>query len=158
SDPGTEGEAGDPDARCIRIDRLHPVEGCCRIRKLALPAGVCPLRASDTAEVEAQGREASAREDVEQVVDDLVVHRPAVLRVRMQHQREWRIRSAAMVVPPLDPALRAVDDDFWHLTPHLNPDLWQSRQDLETAIRAGRAGIGPGSALTARIELSICRV
>jgi hypothetical protein len=42
------------------------------------------LAAADAAEVEAQHREAALREHVEELVDDLVVHRAAELRMRVQ--------------------------------------------------------------------------
>ena len=49
------------------------------------------LAAADAAEIEAQHREVAVHEGVVELVDDLVVHRPAELRVRMQDDRERRV-------------------------------------------------------------------
>ena len=72
------------------------------------------LAAADAAEVEAQHREAALREHVEQIVDDLVVHRPAELRVRMQDDGDRRVGLLAGLVAAFEPAVRAVEDHFWH--------------------------------------------
>jgi hypothetical protein len=49
------------------------------------------LASADAAEIEPQRREAALLEHVEQVVDDLVVHRAAELRMWMKNHRNRRI-------------------------------------------------------------------
>ena len=49
------------------------------------------LAAADAAEIEAQHREAAMHERVVELIDDLVVHRAAELRVRMQHDGDRRV-------------------------------------------------------------------
>ena len=65
------------------MQRLHPVERGGRVGKFAGAMVEFALAAPDAAEVEPERRETALLEHVEQVVDDLVVHRPAELRVRM---------------------------------------------------------------------------
>lgn len=72
------------------------------------------LAAADAAEVEAQRRKAPVHEGVEQVVDDLVVHRPAELRVRVQDYGERRAALLGGLVAALDPAGRSVENHLWH--------------------------------------------
>ena len=49
-----------------------------------------------------------------QVVDDLVVHRAAMLWMRVQHQRDRGCRLIDMVVAGFETAFRAVHDDVGH--------------------------------------------
>src|SRR5262249_36460168 len=56
-DPGAEGEAGDPAAPGLRIDRLRPIERRSRVRQLALAVSERPLATPDPAQVEAPHRE-----------------------------------------------------------------------------------------------------
>ena len=72
----------------VRVDRLHPVERRGGVRELALAVVERALAAADAAEVEAQHREAAVHEDVEQVVDDLVVHRAR--RIAGADAARWR--------------------------------------------------------------------
>ena len=95
---------------------LHPVERRGGVAQLALAVVEHALRAADAAEVEAQHREPAPHEHVEQGVDDLVVHRPAMLRVRMQDHGERCRRPLAVDVPPFQPTVGAVEDDFRHYT------------------------------------------
>ena len=73
------------------------------------------LAAADAAEVEAQRRKAAVHEGVVELVDDLVVHRPAKLRVRMQDDRDRGVLLPGRVVAALDAAGRAGENDFRHL-------------------------------------------
>ena len=114
ADPGAEGESGDPAARCVFVVVLHPVERRRRVRQLALAPVVDALGPPDAAEIEAQGGKAAPGEDVIQAVDDLVVHRPAMLRVRMQDQRERRVRPLAVMVAAFEPAVGAGKNDIRH--------------------------------------------
>ena len=73
------------------------------------------LAAADAAEIEAQHREVAVHERVVELVDDLMVHRAAELRVRMQHDGDRRVLLPRRVIAALDPAGRAGEDDFRHV-------------------------------------------
>src|SRR5690606_36552722 len=47
-------------------------------------------------------------------VDDLVVHRAAMLRMRMQHQRDRRVGQGPVLVAAFEAPLGAVHDYIWH--------------------------------------------
>ncbi len=70
------------------MQALHPVERGSRVRQFTRAMVEFALAAADAAEVEAERREAALLEHVEQLVDDLVVHRSAELRVRMKDDRD----------------------------------------------------------------------
>ncbi len=114
ADPGAEGKTGDPAGLGIGIVALQPVERRGGVRQLALAAREAALAAADAAEIEAQGREAALGEGAEQGIDDLVVHRPAMLRMRMQQQGDRRVGLLGMLIAALEPAFRTVDDDLRH--------------------------------------------
>ena len=101
-------------ALLLRVVLLHPVERRGGVAQLALAVVEALLRAADAAEVEAQHREAAAHEDVEDVEHDLVVHRAAVQRVRMEDQGQRRIGPARMVVAPFQATVGAVEDHLRH--------------------------------------------
>ena len=107
---------GDPAAAAVGVVLLHPVERGRGIAQLALAVVEALLRAADAAEVEAQHREAAADEHVEQVVDDLVVHRAAMQRMRVQDQRQRRVGPRAVMVAPLQAAIGPVEDHFRHVS------------------------------------------
>src|SRR5262249_32308226 len=117
ADPGAEREAGDPAGAGLGIERLRPVEGGGGIRQLALAVIEAALAASDAAKVEAHHRKVPGGEGIVEVVDDLVVHRAAELRMWMQHDRDGGILLACRVVPTLDPTSRTGKDDFGHGPP-----------------------------------------
>ena len=77
----------------FRMDLLHPVERRRRIRQLADAVVERPWLLPTPRKVEAQGREAALHERLIEQLDDLVVHRPAGLRVRVQDQRDRRARA-----------------------------------------------------------------
>ncbi len=91
-DPGAERDAGDPAALGVRLDDLQPVERGSRVRQLARAAVPDALAAADAAEVEPQHRKAALHEGVIERVDDLIVHRPAELRVRDAGSARWGCR------------------------------------------------------------------
>ena len=128
ADPGAEREAGDPAAARFRIDGLRPVERGGGIRQFAGAVVERALAAADAAEVEAQHREAAVHEGVVELVDDLVVHRPAELRVRMQHDGDRRVLLPRRMIAAFDPSGGTGEDDLRHAI------------DLDTA--AGR-DVGP---------------
>ena len=114
ADPGPEGKAADPAHRRVLVLSLQPVERGGRVGQLSLAAVEASLAAADAAEIEAQRREAAPHEHLVELVDDLVVHRPAVLRMRVQQQRDRGIRNLRRVVTAFEATFGAVDDDFRH--------------------------------------------
>ena len=68
-------------------------------------------------------------EGIVELVDDLVVHRAAELRVRMQHDGDRRMLDARRMIPAFDPAGRTGEDDFGHSDLDLsrNPRIWRCR-------------------------------
>ena len=96
---------------------LHPVERGGRIRQLAGAMVEFALAAADRTEVEAQRREAALLEHVEQLVDDLVVHRAAELRVRMQDDGDRGVLLLGGLVAAFEAAGWSVEDDFGHRSP-----------------------------------------
>src|SRR4029078_3405613 len=73
------------------------------------------LAAADAAEVETQDREVARREAVIELVDDLMIHRPAELRVRMQDDRDRRVPRPGRVETAFNPAGGTGEDDFGHI-------------------------------------------
>ena len=116
-DPGTERHTGDPAGARLGIDGLSPVERGRRVRKLAGAVIERALAAADASKIEAQHREPTLREGVIEMVDDLIVHRPAELRVRVQHDGYGRAARRGLMKAALQPAGRASEDDFGHLPP-----------------------------------------
>src|SRR5262249_21344157 len=74
------------------------------------------LAAADAAEVEAQHRKIAVRERVVELVGDLMVHRPAELRVRMQDDRDRRILLLGRMEAAFDPSSGSGEDDLGHGT------------------------------------------
>src|SRR5690606_23563997 len=106
--------AGHPAALRIRMQALHPVERRGRIRQLARAMVEFALTAAYATEVEAQRRETALLEHVEELVDDLIVHRAAELRMRMQDDRDRRAFLLGRLVPSFEAARRAVENHFRH--------------------------------------------
>jgi hypothetical protein len=106
-----------PAAARLGIDRLRPVERGRRIRQFAEPMIERALAPPHAAEVEAQHRKAPVHEGVVELVDDLVVHRAAELRVRVQDDGDGCILLSRRVIPAFDPTSRAGKDDFGHAQP-----------------------------------------
>ena len=105
---------GDPAKLRIRIVGLQPVERRGGVGQLAFAAVEAALAAPYSTKIEAQGRKTAAHKALVQGVDDLVVHRAAMLGMRMEHERHRGRRHARMVIAPLDPALRTIDDHIRH--------------------------------------------
>ncbi len=72
------------------------------------------LALADAAEVEAQRREAALDEGLVEQLHDLVVHRAAGLRVRMEDQRDRRAGAGAGVETAFEASLGAGKNDFGH--------------------------------------------
>ncbi len=96
------------------MDRLDPVERARRIAQFADPVVEHALAFADSAEIEAEGREAAPDEGLIEELDDLVVHRAPGLGVRMEDQRDGRARPAAGVETPFEASLGAGENDFGH--------------------------------------------
>src|SRR5262249_7064716 len=56
----------------------------------------------------------SMRERIIELVHDLVVHRAAELRMRVEHDRDRRILLPSRMIPALDPSCGARENDLWH--------------------------------------------
>ena len=93
---------------------LDPIEGGCRVRKFPCAVIELALAASDATEVEPQCREAALLEHVEELVDDLVVHRAAELWMRMQDDGDRRAFFLGRLVAAFQSTCWAVEDDFGH--------------------------------------------
>ena len=72
------------------------------------------LAAPDTPEIEPKHGKPQPMKGVMQVVDDLVVHRPAELRMRVHDQRDGRVVALVRVVAALKPPVGAGEDHFGH--------------------------------------------
>jgi hypothetical protein len=114
ADPRPERIAGNPAALGIGMERLHPVERAGCIRQFARAMIESALAAADAAKIEAQRREAALLEHIEELVDDLVVHRPTELRVGVQDDRDRRVLLLRRLIAAFETAGRAVEDDFRH--------------------------------------------
>ena len=98
----------------IRIERLQVVKRRGGIAELAHALIVFALAAPDATEVEAKHRESKLVEGVVQAVHDPVVHRSAVQRMRMQHDRDRGVGGFLGVVAAFQAALGAGEYDFGH--------------------------------------------
>ena len=52
--------------------------------------------------------------NLRKALHDLVVHVPAILRVWVQDDREWRIASLDVMIATFEPAFWPGDNDFCH--------------------------------------------
>ncbi len=77
----------------IGIERVHPVQDGGGVAEFARAIVEAALAAAHH-EVEAHRGAAQPVEHVEKVIDQRIVHGPAELRMRMQHQRHGARRSA----------------------------------------------------------------
>ena len=73
-----------------------------------------PLTAPHAAEIESHNGEVAMHERVVELVDDLVVHCAAELRVRMQHNGDRCVLLRSRMVAAFDSAGRTGEDDFRH--------------------------------------------
>ena len=114
ADPRAERDAGDPAGARLGADRLRPVERGSRVGELALAVVECALRPADAAKIEAQRREPAFGERVIGVVDDLIVHRPAELGMRVEHHRDRRAALLGGVEAAFQPSGGTVEKDLRH--------------------------------------------
>src|ERR1700712_3445919 len=96
------------------MQALHPVERRGGVGQFAGAVVEIALAAANAAEVEAQCRKTAFLEHVEQLVDDLVVHRPAELRMRMKDESDRCAFFLGWLIAALKAASRAVENDFGH--------------------------------------------
>ncbi|WP_324355675.1 hypothetical protein [Methyloceanibacter sp.] len=60
------------------------------------------------------------------MIDDLIVHRAAELRMGMKNQSDGGVGGGLMVVTSFDPASGAADIDFRHKRRGLDLSRWQT--------------------------------
>jgi len=125
--------------RALRVDRLRPVERGRGVRQLALAVIERALAAPDAAEVKPQHRKVPVHEGVVALVDDLVVHRAAELRMRVQHDGDRRVLLSCRVVPALDPAAGPVKMISGIILLALNPGCRGDRRGAFPKARLTRA-------------------
>jgi hypothetical protein len=122
--PRPEGDARDPAVARIRVDRLGPIERGRSVREFARAVIEGALAPAYASKIEPQRCEASVHEAVEQVVDDLVIHRAPELGVRVQHDADRGATLLRRLVAAFNAAGGAGKDDLRHLTTsHCGPRL-----------------------------------
>src|SRR6185437_5940516 len=84
------------------------------VRELADAVVEPALAPAYAAEVEAQRGKAAMHEGVVELINDLMVHRAAELRVRMQHNANRGVFLTRRVIAALDATGGAGEDDFGH--------------------------------------------
>src|SRR5262249_52439313 len=105
---------GDPAGARLRADRLRPVERRGRVRQLALAVVECALRPPDAAEIETQNGKPALGEVVVRVVDNLIVHGAAKLRMRVEHDRNRRPALFGWMKTTLQPTGGTVKENLGH--------------------------------------------
>ena len=136
ADPRAEGDARDPAGARLGADRLSPVQRGGRVGKLALAVVEGALRAADPAEVEPQHGKPALGEIIVGAVDDLIVHRAAELRVRMQHDRDRGASLFCRMKAAFQPTGGTVEKDLGHEN---------SKTTGRPATRRPRPPAGPAS-------------
>src|SRR5205807_7056634 len=96
------------------VDGLCPVQRGSRIRQFAGAVIERTLAAADAAKIESQHREATMRERVVALVDDLVIHRAVKLRMRMQDHRDRRVLLLGRMITAFEAARGAGENYFRH--------------------------------------------
>src|SRR4051794_17820107 len=96
------------------MDRLHPIERGRSVAELANAVVEHALALVHAAEIEAQGRKAAPDEGLIEQLNDLVVHRSAHLRMRVEDQSDRRAGAAAGMETSFEASLRAWENDFGH--------------------------------------------
>ena len=105
---------GDPGRLGFGVDLLDPVERRGGVAQFADAVVEHALALADAAEIEAQRREAAADKGLVEQLHDLVVHRAAGLRVRMEDHRDRRARAQARVETAFETAFGARKNHFGH--------------------------------------------
>ena len=114
ADPGAERVAADPARRGVWIVGLHPVQGRRRVAQFAEPVVEFGLRAADAAKIEPEGGKTTLDERLVHRIDDAIVHRSPVLRMRMQQQRNGGVRFPGVMITAFKAAVGPIQCDFRH--------------------------------------------
>ena len=96
------------------MNLLHPVQGRGRVTKLSDAVVEHALALAHSTEIEAKRRTTTLDVSLVQQLYDLVVPRPARLRVRMEDKCDWRSGTRARMETAFEAALRAWKDHFGH--------------------------------------------
>src|SRR5262249_47915158 len=104
------------------------------IRQLSLAVIERALAASDPAEVEAQHGKVPMHEGIIDLIDDLMVHRAAELRVRVQHNADRCVLLPGRMVAALDASGGAGENDLGHEFSNL--DCWRPVRCAQASARA----------------------
>lgn len=119
------------------MQALHPVQCRCGIGEFASAVVKLALAATDGAEIEAQCGEATLLEQVEQLINDLVVHRATKLRVWVQDDGNRCAFFLGWLVTAFEATCRAVKNDFGHLYSgrvFLFLNLFHTQEDLTRMV------------------------
>ncbi len=114
ANPRAERNSNNPAKGWIGIQGAHPVQHRCRVRKLAGPVIECPLTAPHAPEIEPHHSTAQLMKPVVEFIHQRVVHRAAILRMRMKDQGHWRIWRLLPLKSGFDASCRARKDDVRH--------------------------------------------
>src|SRR5262252_1361145 len=79
------------------------------------------LAAPDAAEIKTQRGKVAVHEGVIELINDLVIHRAAELRMRMQHDADRSVLLLGRMVAALDAASRTCENNFGHCSINLDP-------------------------------------
>jgi cysteine desulfurase len=146
ADPGAETDTCNPGRLRLGMDRLDPVERARRIRELAYAVVEYSLALAHTAEIEAQRGKTALDERLIEKLDNLVVHCPAGLRVRMEDQRDRGAGTGAGMETSFEASLGTWENDFGHVSSVC------SQKGGATRVRSG-----VGSYIGAAVHVAIGR-
>ena len=96
------------------MDLLDPVERRGGVGELADAIVEHALTLANAAEIEAQGGETSPGEGLVEQLHDLVVHRAAGLRMRMEDHRDGCARPQSGIETAFEAAFGTGENDFGH--------------------------------------------
>ena len=103
-----------PLGRRIGIHGLQEIQPRAGIGDFANATIITALAAPHTTHIEAQHGKAQRLHALIQRMNDAVIHRAAMQRVRVQQQRRGGIRALGMVIASFKPAIRPGEHYFWH--------------------------------------------
>ncbi len=108
------------------------------------------LTAANAAEIEAQNRKTALCERLIHIVNDLIVHRPAKLRMRMKNDRDRRTALFGGMEAPFKATSGTCENDLGHLNSGCSVRDLQSNQigsagvierENKKALATGRTGL-----------------
>ena len=112
----------------VLVHRLQVIQRRGRIRQLTDALVIFALAAPDTAEVKPQHGKAKLVECVMQVIDNLVVHRSAELRMGMKDNGDRGVALFLRMVTAFEAAFGACKNHFGHMLACLFPTQGLGRQ------------------------------